>query len=207
MDASLYSKIHAGQAAAAHAVGTALVPKQGTSSNVRYAVGAKTARPAAAGSTGGTTGTGSSTTASTAGGATITSTDFLTLLVSELKNQDPTQPTDPKPVHHAADRGEQPGAVDLDQHGNFNARFRSDTGEVDEHGIEWRYGADRGVVGLGGYGTSGAHDGGDEPGLAVKWDSRMGYLDGIDGAEVEGRAAGWRQPTSQSERWGSKVDR
>jgi flagellar basal-body rod modification protein FlgD len=32
---------------------------------------------------------------STTGGATITSSDFLTLLVSELKNQDPTQPTDP----------------------------------------------------------------------------------------------------------------
>jgi flagellar basal-body rod modification protein FlgD len=29
------------------------------------------------------------------GSATITSSDFLTLLVTELKNQDPTQPTDP----------------------------------------------------------------------------------------------------------------
>lgn len=29
------------------------------------------------------------------GAADITSNDFLTLLVSELKNQDPTQPTDP----------------------------------------------------------------------------------------------------------------
>lgn len=31
----------------------------------------------------------------TAGKSNITSNDFLTLLVSELKNQDPTQPTDP----------------------------------------------------------------------------------------------------------------
>jgi flagellar basal-body rod modification protein FlgD len=38
-----------------------------------------------------------SSTASTAAtdNSTITSSDFLTLLVTELKNQDPTQPTDP----------------------------------------------------------------------------------------------------------------
>lgn len=45
-------------------------------------------------------GTGGSTSGSTSGtgatdGTTITSGDFLTLLVTELKNQDPTQPTDP----------------------------------------------------------------------------------------------------------------
>jgi flagellar basal-body rod modification protein FlgD len=50
-----------------------------------------TAKDAAA--TGGTTSGG--TTNATTGAATITSSDFLTLLVSELKNQDPTQPTDP----------------------------------------------------------------------------------------------------------------
>jgi len=33
--------------------------------------------------------------AKAAGASDITSNDFLTLLVSELKNQDPTQPTDP----------------------------------------------------------------------------------------------------------------
>lgn len=32
---------------------------------------------------------------STSSSSTITSSDFLTLLVTELKNQDPTQPTDP----------------------------------------------------------------------------------------------------------------
>lgn len=37
----------------------------------------------------------SSSSSSTTDGGTITSSDFLTLLVSELKNQDPTQPTDP----------------------------------------------------------------------------------------------------------------
>ncbi len=43
---------------------------------------------ASGGSTSGTTAAGSS-------GSTITSSDFLTLLVTELKNQDPTQPSDP----------------------------------------------------------------------------------------------------------------
>lgn len=42
----------------------------------------------------GNTASGSTGTAAT-DGSTITSSDFLTLLVTELKNQDPTQPTDP----------------------------------------------------------------------------------------------------------------
>lgn len=42
-----------------------------------------------------TTSTTSSTADSSDATSTITSSDFLTLLVSELKNQDPTQPTDP----------------------------------------------------------------------------------------------------------------
>jgi flagellar basal-body rod modification protein FlgD len=39
--------------------------------------------------------TSTTNTSSAASSSTITSNDFLTLLVSELKNQDPTQPTDP----------------------------------------------------------------------------------------------------------------
>ena len=39
--------------------------------------------------------TGSTTSSSATDSSTITANDFLTLLVSELKNQDPTQPTDP----------------------------------------------------------------------------------------------------------------
>jgi flagellar basal-body rod modification protein FlgD len=37
----------------------------------------------------------SSTSGAAAAGSDITSNDFLTLLVTEMKNQDPTQPTDP----------------------------------------------------------------------------------------------------------------
>lgn len=50
-----------------------------------------TARDAAATSNAASSGTGKTATDS----STITSSDFLTLLVTELKNQDPTQPTDP----------------------------------------------------------------------------------------------------------------
>ncbi len=45
----------------------------------------------AAGAATGTTGTTSSASSS----ADVTSSDFLTLLVAEMQNQDPTQPTDP----------------------------------------------------------------------------------------------------------------
>ena len=38
---------------------------------------------------------GTPTTAPGTGGSTIIANDFLTLLVTELKNQDPTQPSDP----------------------------------------------------------------------------------------------------------------
>ncbi len=52
------------------------------------------ARPASA--TSAATAAANSTTSTASGdGSDITSNDFLTLLVTEMKNQDPTQPTDP----------------------------------------------------------------------------------------------------------------
>ncbi len=42
-----------------------------------------------------TTGSTSSSSSSTSLSNTITASDFMTLLVTEMKNQDPTQPTDP----------------------------------------------------------------------------------------------------------------
>ena len=65
----------------ASAVAAALVPKQAAKTSTVHA-------DATAGSSGAATG-------STTTGANITGNDFLVLLVSELKNQDPTQPTDP----------------------------------------------------------------------------------------------------------------
>jgi flagellar basal-body rod modification protein FlgD len=42
-----------------------------------------------------TTGSSTSTSSASSNTSTITSSDFLTLLVTEMQNQDPTQPTDP----------------------------------------------------------------------------------------------------------------
>jgi flagellar basal-body rod modification protein FlgD len=69
-----------GQGKAAERVATSLAPKAKS----------VTAKDAASSTDG-----GSGTAATTADNSTITSNDFLTLLVTELKNQDPTQPTDP----------------------------------------------------------------------------------------------------------------
>lgn len=73
----------AGTAAAA-TIASALAPKRHTVSAA--ALSAKSLPTAKA---------DASTTATATTSGTITSTDFMTLLVSELKNQDPTQPTDP----------------------------------------------------------------------------------------------------------------
>ncbi len=84
MDARLSQTAFSQRDAAAQTVANSLAPRSTGST-------AKSAATAAA------TGTGSSTSSSTAAASTsdITSSDFLTLLVNELKNQDPTQPTDP----------------------------------------------------------------------------------------------------------------
>jgi flagellar basal-body rod modification protein FlgD len=63
--------------------------------NSASAVANAMAKPRVAPSSG-SSGSQDATTASSApAGSTITANDFLTLLVAEMKNQDPTQPTDP----------------------------------------------------------------------------------------------------------------
>jgi len=68
---------------ASQAVASALAPRGAPATKANSATSG----------TGGAAGT--SSTADSSDPSTITSSDFLTLLVSELQNQDPTQPTDP----------------------------------------------------------------------------------------------------------------
>lgn len=63
------------------------------SATVAQSLGKRHSAAQSAAAPAGSNGTPGSGTA--AGGNTITSNDFLTLLVTEMKNQDPTQPTDP----------------------------------------------------------------------------------------------------------------
>lgn len=77
------SQVDSTSNSAATTVASALAPKKNSQ------VTAKTA------SASGSSSSSDSTTSSATDGATITASDFLTLLVTELKNQDPTQPTDP----------------------------------------------------------------------------------------------------------------
>jgi flagellar basal-body rod modification protein FlgD len=65
------------------------------SERVASALAPRTTGSAAAHAASDTNGAASSTGSSSTDSSTITANDFLTLLVSELKNQDPTQPTDP----------------------------------------------------------------------------------------------------------------
>ena len=69
---------------------SSIIP-QGITSAASVFAGVRANAATATSSTGAST-TGTSTATS---GNTITSSDFLTLLVTEMKNQDPTQPTDP----------------------------------------------------------------------------------------------------------------
>lgn len=70
-------------AAAAARVAQSLLPSKSNVAGVKVQADAST-------------GTSTSTTTTTASaGTAITSNDFLSLLVTEMKNQDPTQPTDP----------------------------------------------------------------------------------------------------------------
>lgn len=84
MDILQMGSITGVSSAAAKKVASALAPTTTQTTDV-------TAKPKASTSSSASTTTSSTTTSST----TITANDFLTLLVSELKNQDPTQPTDP----------------------------------------------------------------------------------------------------------------
>src|ERR1700733_10662947 len=83
MDITQLISITGVSSAAAQRVASALAPRSATTQST-----GATAKPK---DTSGSTDSSSDS----SDGATITGTDFLTLLASELKNQDATQPTDP----------------------------------------------------------------------------------------------------------------
>ncbi len=63
--------------------------------NSATTVASALAKPRAATASGSAGSTGSTDASAADSSSTITANDFLTLLVAEMKNQDPTQPTDP----------------------------------------------------------------------------------------------------------------
>jgi flagellar basal-body rod modification protein FlgD len=85
------SGIDAQNQTAAHRVASALSAVSGAGVRTSPAAAPARAVPAAATSAP----SSSSTSAAASNAGQITSNDFLTLLVTELQNQDPTQPTDP----------------------------------------------------------------------------------------------------------------
>jgi flagellar basal-body rod modification protein FlgD len=72
-----------------------LVTGVGSAASARVASSLAPRTVATTGTAGAKPMTAASTASAAANPSDITSSDFLTLLVSELKNQDPTQPTDP----------------------------------------------------------------------------------------------------------------
>jgi flagellar basal-body rod modification protein FlgD len=87
------SAINNSLAAAANSVASAMAPSavQGKKASPNAAAALSAMASSGSAATGSTGSTGSTSTDN----STITANDFLTLLVSELQNQDPTQPTDP----------------------------------------------------------------------------------------------------------------
>ncbi len=90
------SAVNNSLAAAANSVASAMTPSavQGKKASPNAAAALSAMASSGSAATGSTGSTGSTSSTST-DNSTITANDFLTLLVSELQNQDPTQPTDP----------------------------------------------------------------------------------------------------------------
>ena len=73
---------------------------------------------------------------------TISANDFLTLLVTEMQNQDPTADTDPNAVHRPTGAGKQPGTTDLDQSNTKYGSGHSGSQFKQQHSIRCYIGRD-----------------------------------------------------------------